>query len=238
MAPTRPAAPLAASAALLALALLPGLCFAQEKPDHSTPKAAAKTFAEAVLAGDVARAKAACTGDEKQMRIVEAMLASIGSIKQLEGAINARFGSEQVKAAGKPPLASEDMQDAVKRLGEGEVRVTGDKAVITPQNREGDLGQENPLPLRKVGGDWKVDLAEMSKQMQGGDAAVEGMQALASTIKGVTGEVNAGKYKTPAEAHEGTLKALARMKEELTARQARQKQPPAKQEVKEEKKNR
>ena len=247
MAQTRLATLPTASALLALLAFIPTLCLAQEKPDYSTPMGAANAFAQAVLAGDVAKAKAACTGDEKQMKIVEAMLASIGSIKQLESAINAKFGSEQVKAAGKAPLSSEDMQDAVKRLGEGEVKVTGDRALIRPQNRQGDLGAENPLPLRKVGSDWKVDLAEMQKQMQGGDAkqtqlsdaAVEGLQALASTVKGVTGDVNAGTYKTVAEAHEGTLKALVKMKEELTARQAKQKQPAKPEEKKpEEKKSR
>jgi hypothetical protein len=229
MAQKRPVAPLAASAALVGLTLLSAICWAQDKPDYSTPKAGAKTYAEAVLASDAARVKAACTGDEKQMRIVEAMVASITAIKQLEGAIVARFGSEQVKAAGKPPLAWDDAVDAVKRLSEGEVKVTGDKAVITPQSREGDLGRETPLPLRKVGGEWKVDLAVMFRERP--DDTLDGMQALASTVKGLTGEVNAGRYKTPAEANQATDKALEKMREELSAKQAR-KQPPAKQEEK------
>ena len=206
--------------AFLAVTLTPALLAAQDKPDLSSPKSAAKAFADAVMAGDAAKAKAICAGDEKQMKIVEAMVGLIGGIKKLEDAMIAKFGKEAVKSAGKSPVATEDMHDAIRRLGEGEVKVTGDTATVTPKKKPGGEEEHNePLTLKKVGGDWKVDLASLTKDVPGGEEQLEGMRAFARMIQDVTKDVSAGKFKTAAEANQGIAQAFIKMGQEQAAKE-------------------
>ncbi len=222
-------------ASLLTVALLPALCLAQDKPDLSSPKAAAKTFGNAVITGDVARAKAVSTGNEKQGTILESMVNLVGGMKKLEDAMIARYGKEAFKS-GKSPVSSDEMQDALKRLGEGEVKVTGDTAVITPKKKEGaDPGHNEPWTLKKVGSEWKVDLASLTKSLEesGAEEQVEGMKAFRTMIQGMTAEVAAGKYKTLGEANEAINQSFMKMGAEVAAkRQKAGPQPgaPAKQE--------
>ena len=208
-------------ASLLAVALLPALCLAQDKPDLSSPKAAAKTFGDAVIVGDVARAKAVSVGNEKQGVILEAMVNLVGGMKKLEDAMIAKYGKEAFKS-GKSAVSSDEMRDAVKRLGEGEVKVTGDTAVITPKKKEGaDPGHNEPWTLKKVGSEWKVDLGSLTKTLEESGAAdeqVEGMKVFRTMIRGMTTEVAAGKYKTLGEANEAINQAFIKMGAELAAK--------------------
>jgi hypothetical protein len=226
----------AAAAALLALALSASLVLAQEKPDLSSPKAAAKTFADAVTAGDVARAKAVSTGNEKQTTILEAMVNLLGGMKKLEDAMIAKYGAEAVRA-GKSPVSSAELQESIQRLTEGDVKVTGDTAVITPKKKEGATpGQSEPWTLRKSGSDWKVDLGSLTKEIEKSEdapAQVDGMKAFAVMIQGMTAEVAAGKYRSVGEANQAISQSFMKMGAELAAKQQKatpQPNPPAKKE--------
>jgi hypothetical protein len=209
-------------ASLLAVALLPALCFGQDKPDLSSPKAAAKTFGDALIVGDVARAKAVSVGNERQGTILEAMVNLVGGMKKLEDAMIAKYGREAFKS-GNSPVSSDAMQDALKRLGEGEVKVSGDTAVITPKKKQGaDPGHNEPWTLKKVGSEWKVDLGSITKALEESgtaDEQVEGMKAFRTMVQGMTTEVAAGKYKTLGEANEAVKQAFIRMGAELAAKQ-------------------
>jgi hypothetical protein len=223
-------------ASLLAVALLPALCLAQDKPDLSSPKAAAKTFGDALIVGDVPKAKAVSVGNERQGTILEAMVNLVGGMKKLEDVMIAKYGRQAFKS-GNSPVSSDPMQDALKRLSEGEVKITGDTAVITPKKKEGaDPGQNEPWTLKKVGSEWKVDLGSITKALEESgtaDEQVEGMKAFRTMVQGMTTEVAAGKYKTLGEANEAIKQSFIRMGAELAARQqkaAPQPAPPAKQE--------
>ena len=220
---------LAAAAALFAIAFAPASSLAQDKPDLSSPKAAAKAFADAVTAGDVAKAKAYSTGNEKQVTILEAMVNLVGSMKKLEDAMIAKYGKEAVKS-GKSPVSSDDMQESTKRLSEGEVKVTGDTAVITARKKEGADAQTNESwTLKKAGSDWKVELGSLTKEIA--DEQVDGMKAFAAMIQGMTKEVAAGKYKSVGEANEAISQAFMKMGAELAGKQQKgnpQQNPPAK----------
>jgi hypothetical protein len=129
------------------------------------------------------------------------------------------------------------MQDALKRLSEGEVKVSGDTAVITPKKKEGaDPGPNEPWTLKKIGSEWKVDLSSFLKAIEESGAAeeqVEGMKAFRTMIQGMTAEVAAGKYKTLGEANEAINQSFMKMGAEVAAkRQKAGPQPgaPAKQE--------
>ena len=240
MTQTRPSATCAAAAVLLLIALSPAaLCFAQEKAnppaqkaDLSSPKAAANEFADAMLAGDVIRTKSVCTGNEKQMKIVEAMVGPLGAIRKLEEALVARYGQEAVKKAGQRMVSADVMNDSVKRLRAGEVTVTGDTAVVTPQKRQDAPAEPaDPLPLKKVGAEWKVDLAALTKGIEGSEEQMEALQAATTMLQGVTKEVASGKYKTAEDANKGINDAVMKMAKEQEAKQ-QAKQPPPKQEAK------
>ena len=78
-----------------------------------------------------------------------------------------------------------------KRVDEAEEKIDGDKATLTPKTG-------TPIKLKKVDGDWKVDGSELPAASAGAAGAM--FDNMAKAAKETTDDINAGKYKTAAEA--------------------------------------
>jgi hypothetical protein len=96
-----------------------------------------------------------------------------------------------------------------KRLDEAELKEEGDTATLTNKDRAQDS-----LKLKKVDGQWRVDLSSQSQQ-------APLIKSLGSLMGDVATEINDGKYKTVDEAQMAmntkVMTALATMKRPTTA---------------------
>jgi hypothetical protein len=105
--------------------------------------------------------------------------------KKLREAATAKFGEEQGKTvAGN----SAEMSSFFKNLDNADENINGDNATVIPK------GSSQPIALKKVNGEWKVDASTMAK----GSSLFEKMAKAANET---ADEINAGKYKSAAEAN-------------------------------------
>jgi hypothetical protein len=159
----------------------------------STPKDAAISFGKAVEAGDLAQAQAVSITDAGTKELLAAMVPLVGALKKLDTAAVAKFGpaGKNVAGGGNPGAQfSGQYEDA-------EVKESGDTATVT-----GKKGGE-PLKLKKVDGQWKVDLASMTKGPDDARAmamALPMFKGMTTSAEETTAEITAGKYKTADEA--------------------------------------
>ena len=172
------------SSVLAVFALLVGGCGGGG--DLSTPKGAATAFAKAMERGDVEAAKAASTGADPEM--LAAMVKTVSSMKKLQDAAVAKYGEEGKKLASE----NRDDLDITTAVENAEVKIEGDTATLTAK----DKGE--PLKLKKIGNEWKVDMSEMSGPAAGFGAIM--MTAMSKAADELAGEIKAGKHKTVEEA--------------------------------------
>lgn len=155
------------------------------KTDLSTPKAAGKTFATALKAGDAETAKASSTGGDPAL--IDTMATAVKNMYAVNDAAIAKFG----EADGKTVMGDSGQFDP-KSFEDATEAINGDTATVTPKT-----GQ--PMPFKKVDGVWKVDLGNLG----GGLFAAMGkgmFETLGKNAAELTDEINAGKYKTAADA--------------------------------------
>ena len=158
--------------------------------DLSTPKGAAKAFATAMQNGDAAAAKRASTGGDPQM--IDSLAKLSGSMKKLHDASVAKFGDQGKNLTGGG--GGPDFSDWSKKIDDATIKEDGDTATLTLK----DGGE--PLKLKKINGEWKVDVAPLTTEMASmGSAMVDSMSKAADET---AGEINSGKYKTPQEAQQ------------------------------------
>jgi hypothetical protein len=174
------------------------------KVDLSTPKAGATAFAKALENGDLEAAKAASIADEKGVQILELLVPVMGSMKKFSDAATAKFGEEGKKISGE----NAEGLNIAKQIEEAEIKETGDTATLATKN------SKEPLKMKKVDGEWKVDIASMDT---GGAAAdIEKAKpmftAMAKAAAEETQAINEGKYKTADEAKQAfAMKLMAAM---------------------------
>lgn len=157
------------------------------KGDLSTPKGAAKSFANAIERGDADGAKAASTGGDP--KTIEGLAKMGGSMKKLRDAAVSKFGEQ-----GKSMAGADGMGDMSKKVDEATEKIDGDTATLQSP------GKSEPLKLKKVSGEWRVDVSEMfGPAFAMGAGMFDSMSKAASDT---ADEINAGKYKTAAEAQQ------------------------------------
>lgn len=158
--------------------------------DLATPKGAAKAFATAMENGDAAAAKRASTGGDPQ--VIEAMAKLSGNMKKLHDASVAKFGDQgkNLTEGGGGP----NFSDWSKKIDEATVKEEGDTATLTQKDNA------EPLKLKKINGEWKVDVSPMTGEMAGMGTAM--FDSMAKAANETADEVKAGKYKTPQEARQ------------------------------------
>jgi hypothetical protein len=201
------ARPIIAVVALSALLLAP----LARGADDSTPKGAAEAFFKALEAGDAAKAKSLASGDPKQMELLDNLVPLVGNFKKMEQAAVKKFGDEGKKLLSNGGSASFDIESQMK---DAKVEETGDTATITPAKKEKEEGKNSdPMKLKKVSGKWKIDMAAMPNAEQMDNPQAKKMfGAMSDAAKAMTVDIEAGKFKTVADAQQGfQQKMLAAM---------------------------
>jgi hypothetical protein len=174
---------------------------ATAKADLTTPKGAALMFGNALLAGDNAGLRAASTGTEADYKVCESLGTMVSAMKKLSDAATAKFGKDNVISK-----SSKDM-DIAAELEKSEVKQDGDSATIINKDKP---DEKNPMKLKKVGSDWKVDLSSLPKE--GMDQLVKMAPAMAKAASEVTTEITSGKYQKAEDAQQALgQKMLAAM---------------------------
>lgn len=164
-----------------------GLIAGCEGSEYSTPKGAAESLAAAMEKGDVEGVKRASAGGDP--KAVEGMTKVVAAMKELNDAAVAKFGDQGKGIASNGPGGDLDM---ARKVREAEVKIEGDTVTLTVK------GDDDPLKLKKVDGEWKVDLSEMAGPAAAMGAAM--FDGMASAAKQTAADIKAGKYKTAEEA--------------------------------------
>ena len=178
---------------LMLLAVPASVSLADGKPDLSNPKGAAKAFGVAMQNGDIATVKASSIGSDADYNMIAALAQFVAAGNKLRDASVARFGPEQ----GKTILQATEPADIAKRVDESEQTIDGDSASLAKKG--GSAG--DTLRLKKVDGQWKVDLNTLpGKQQMAQQLPV--MKAMEQVMSDGAADIRAGKFKNAEEARQ------------------------------------
>jgi hypothetical protein len=169
---------------------------AAEPHDLTTPKGALKVLASALRDGDAGRIREVMYATTPaESRMVAAMADMAAAMAQLQKAAVKAFGEEGAKEIVGDTQATDAQGRA--RIDAAEVRLAGDTAtVIVPE------GEDAPVVLKRVNGQWKVPMSELSKNADP-SALEERLTELGEQRKLVaqlTDEIGQGQFKNPAQA--------------------------------------
>jgi hypothetical protein len=125
--------------------------------DLTTPKGALKVLASALRDGDAGRIREVMYATTPaEARMVAAMADMAAAMAQLQKAAVKSFGEEGAKEIVGDTQATDAQGRA--RIDAADVRLAGDTAtVIVPE------GEDAPVVLKRVNGQWKVPMSELSK---------------------------------------------------------------------------
>lgn len=176
---------------LVLLTVVASSVLAADKPDLSTPKKAAKSFAAAVQSADMTGVKAASTGSPEDYKMMESFAGVISAGARLRKAAVAKFGAEDGKkiVQGSPDLPAQ--------IEQSDEKIDGDTATLVHTGED----PANALKLMRTNGDWKVDL----NRIPGKDQMAKSMpmmKELQKVLDESTTDVKDGKFKTADEAQQ------------------------------------
>jgi hypothetical protein len=180
--------------------MLAGQVRADSSPDLSTPKHAAAAFAQGLQHGDLAAIKASTIGGPEDYALINTMARMVGAANKLRDAAVARFGPDEGKKIAASTVSS---SDAVKEVNDSSEKIEGDTAIILKPNANPD----NALRLRKVGGDWKVDISQFP-QKQSLSRTIPMLDAVQKVLVQATSDVTNGKYATADEAQQAIQQTM------------------------------
>ena len=196
----------------LLLATLPqfGGC-KREEPAAATPRQAATSFFKAMVAGDLAAAKAASVGDERSERWLEAVVDNTSAMRAYHDAMKARFGADAAGAAGlSDSTAGAKEGEVLDAVEKGEEKVDGESATITSASDRRKL-----VHLKRVNGVWKVDRGQLGGT-ESVDRFVERTRRTAKAYRDLAAEVrDPNKYKSATEARQAFGDRLIKAIEEM-----------------------
>ncbi len=165
--------------------------------DQSTPKAALKTFAGALDAGDRAQVLSLLQADSDQDKKIAAATADLAEATALlrDAAIKT-FGAEKSRALGVDATGN---GEAIKRIDGASESIQGDRATLRPADGEGP-----PLAMVKRDGKWRVPVTELSKDVEAADVEKNliDMTRQVRLMRELTAEVADHKYTTATEARQ------------------------------------
>jgi hypothetical protein len=185
--------------AVLFVVLLVGRGHRAEAQAPNTPKAAAVSFAKAIMKGDLTGVKAVSIYEGDAVPIVEVIVGMMGTQNRLDAAAKAKFG-----AKGSTVAESMRMPDLAKLIEGAKFVEEGDTAKIVEETKQEPLSTSSTpaFTLRKVSGQWKVELTSLG----GGEGKEEMEQKKPMMIQiqklqdETTAAIKAGKYKTAKQA--------------------------------------
>jgi hypothetical protein len=168
--------------------MVAGVVSAAEGPDLSTPQGAGHAYVVAQQEGDAAGMKAVAIYDAAWEKVIDAGAKAATEMGRLRKAASDRWGAAAAKEVF-PQMRTDEIE------GTG-YRVNGDRAELT---YHGTVVER----FRKDQGKWKKDL--LTPVMAGFPDDPRGMvrsaEAYAKAAGIVAGQVEAGKFATPKEAH-------------------------------------
>jgi FlaG/FlaF family flagellin (archaellin) len=164
----------------------------------ATPKAAALAFVRAMEADDMSAFQAVTLGKDEDYKLFQPLLGMVGAAKQMEKAAREKFG----KAGGVIVRDSPAVELEV-HVQESDVKVTGDKAVLSHQGEEG----ADPLTLRHTAEGWKVDLTAIANRQQMATSAAA-MARMRQALTTTAADIRAGHFNAPELAEQALLKRL------------------------------
>lgn len=190
-----------------------------EAHDDTTPKGALKLLSAALRDGDAERIRRVMhAGNPAEVRMVSSMAEMARSMAQLQKAAVKAFGEEGAKEMVGDTLATD--ADGRARIDAAEVRLTGDTAtVVVPE------GEDAPVVLKKVGGHWKVPMAELSKNADpiALDERLTELAGQRTLVEELTKEISEGHFATAAQAKDAWQ---SRAMQSVTRRPPARKPPP------------
>jgi hypothetical protein len=182
---------IAAAFAICAMMVLGQPLFADEKPDALTPRHAAESFCKALENGDVAGAKSLAVGTQKQLAVLETIAPFVQAFKQLENAAFKKWGEEgrrQLTASTSGPARF----DVFDRLKTDREEIIGDSATLVTTDPKAD--DKSPMKLKKVDGQWKMDLGSVQDEGMDDPKNVKIFKSMTEIAKTTAAEIEKGKY--------------------------------------------
>jgi len=159
--------------------------------DFSTPRAAAKSFYNAIEAGDVATIRMSMLAeDDAQRKLVDAFTDVIAASGKLATAARDRFG-----AAGDALGMSAIPKEQAARIDKGDEKIDGNDATLTLSDRP------VPMTFRKSGGGWKRVVTDFAGATPANiSSQIDLLNQLAQNLNDTASEIAAGKYQSPEQA--------------------------------------
>ena len=198
-----------------ALLTLPGGCGLSRPSPHvsadlGSPKAAALTFLRAISAGDVETAKSASVGTKEEVAAVEAFSTLITGLREYDKALTSHFSTEAVQTDTQIRQAITDLLEI--SIGHAENAIVNEgpeRASVEPAAGGIRLKARPPIYLRKEKDGWKVDLEATSQvDHRFSPATAEQFSTAGKALHQAARQVNAGRYKSLAEAQKDTDAAV------------------------------
>jgi hypothetical protein len=147
--------PLLLIACCLLVGSLNGLVRAADAPDLSTPRQAAKAFIHGLDDGSADEAKLAAIGSGDDYKILDTLISFLNANRQLRAAAVSRFGED-----GKC-IPDEEMMSFTNQFMTNEERPVDDQTATV-----GRVGERDPMRLKRIGSEWKVDLTGIPGKRQ------------------------------------------------------------------------
>ena len=167
-------------------------------PDLSTVRSAALAWVDASWNGDVAVAHQILVDDDAQREFMAGPLRFSAALRALEAAAIERWGDAGRHVSGYPDGSAKAMEPKL------EITADDDRASAS-------FGKSMmALPLRRIDGRWRVDLADVARDRRARRAS-EASTAAAKAADDVAAEIRDGKFKSAEDAKAAfTERRLAR----------------------------
>ena len=164
--------------------------------DATTPKGALKLLSSALRDGDAERIRSVMhASSPAETRMVASMAEMARAMAQLQKAAVKAFGEEGAREIVGDTQATD--ADGRARIDAADVRVTGDTAtVMVPE------GEDAPVVLKRVAGQWKVPMAELSKNADPAalDERLAELTEQRKLVMQLTEEIGNRQFNSPAQA--------------------------------------
>lgn len=176
-----------------------------QSSDEKAIRDVLKTLAKALQDGDDKQIKSAIfTSGETEKKMVDAMSAMAVEIAKLYKASAKAFGDDEAKEL------TGDVTGEVSRIDGAQIVIENDNATVRYPEEKSSGGEDAeapppvPMTLKKVEGNWRVPMSELSKDStpEEIEQTLADLAAQTKVVIEMTGEVAAGKYKTVDKAAE------------------------------------
>ena len=171
--------PLSLIACCLLVGSLNGHVQAAEAPDLSTPRRAATAFVHGLDDGSADEAKLASIGSGDDYKILDTLIGFLNANRQLRTAAVARFGEDGKR------IPDEEMMSFTNQFMTNEERPVDDETATV-----GRVGERDPMRLKKIGSEWKVDLTAIPGKRQ----IVSSVPKVQAVLVAITADITAGKF--------------------------------------------